>query len=337
MTPLRVGIIGYGYTGKLHARAFCAQPQAHLIAVCDSEKEHLQGLPEGIQTYESYEDLLASNLDAVSICVPTYLHSKIAIQALASGKHVLIEKPIAANLEQGHDMLNAAQAANRILYVGMTHRFYPELREAKQLIDAGAIGSIVLCKDCIVEYLGFLNVPHWYLERTHAGGGVALTSGIHLIDRLCWFTGDDVEMVAGAAGNPYFGEDVEDAAQIFLRFRGGCSAQITMAFLREQHPLLCDLEVIGTQGSIVVHTWQGYEIRNGSGRHERIFYTSEPHAAKVQVGVDGEVKEFCQSIIENRAPWPSAQESTRALEVVMSYYSAVATGSALRLRGRDAV
>jgi UDP-N-acetylglucosamine 3-dehydrogenase len=85
MTQLRVGIIGYGYTGKLHARAFLAHRAAHLVAVCDSERERLQCLPEGIQAYESYEDLLASNLDAVSICLPTYLHSELAIKALASG------------------------------------------------------------------------------------------------------------------------------------------------------------------------------------------------------------------------------------------------------------
>ena len=169
-------------------------------------------------------------------------------------------------------MLRAARAAGRILYVGMTHRFYPELREAKKLIDDGAIGSIVACNDCALEHLGFLDVPPWYLERKCAGGGAALTSGIHLVDRLRWFTGDEVNMVAGSAGNRYFGADVEDAGQMFLRFRGGISAQITVAFMREPHPLVCDLQVIGTRGSVTVHTWQGYEMWNETGHQKGVLH-----------------------------------------------------------------
>ena len=168
-------------------------------------------------------------------------------------------------------MLRAASEADRVLYVGMTHRFYPELREAKRLVDDGAIGSIVACNDCALEHIGFLNTPPWYMEKKFAGGGPALTSGIHLVDRLRWFTGDEVRMVTGSAANPYFGADVEDAGQMFLRFRGGVSAQVTVAFMREPHPLVCDLQVIGTRGSITVHTWRGYDLWNAAGHREKSF------------------------------------------------------------------
>jgi predicted dehydrogenase len=336
MTPLRVGVIGYGYTGRIHAKALLAEPGARLVAVSDCQLGRLEDLPPTVRAYADYTELLQSEVDAVSICLPTFLHCRVSLDAFACGKHVLVEKPIAVDLEEAGQMLRAAGTAHRVLYVGMTHRFYPELREAKRLIDDGAIGDIVACTDCALEQLGFLNLPPWYLQRRFAGGGTALTSGIHLVDRLRWFTGDEVTAVAGSAANAYFGADVEDAAQIFLRFARGVSAGITLAFMREPHPLVCDLQLIGSKGTIVVHTWRGYELWSALGRQERVFYTDEPHVAKVQAGIAGEVAEFCSSIASGRPPWPSAEESTRALAVIMAFYRAAKGGQTLDLRGGNA-
>lgn len=309
---------------------------ARLTAVAEHAGEKLADLAPNIRPYKSCQELLESDVDAVSICLPTHLHCQAAIDALESGKHVLLEKPMAATLPEAERILRAARTAGRVLYVGMTHRFYPELREAKRLIDEGAIGLIVACNDCALEHIGFLNTPSWYLEKKISGGGPALTSGIHLVDRLRWFTGDEVEYVAGSAGNPYFSRDVEDAGQMFLRFRRGTSAQITVAFLREPHPLVCDLQVIGTRGSITVHTWRGYEFWNAAGHKEKIFYTDEPHRTKVQVGIEGELNEFCNSIAEGREPWPSAEEHIRSLAVIQAYYRAAETGKTIEL-GKDHV
>jgi len=335
MSQLRVGLIGYGYTGQIHARAYLANPAVRLVAVADSE-DALVNLPSGIRKYANYADLLDSSLDAISICVPTHLHCQITLDALSRGKHVLVEKPIATNLQDAQMMLQSAKAAGRVLYVGMTHRFYPELREAKKLIDDGVIGTVVACNDCVLEHLRFLNVRPWYLQRKFAGGGAALTSGIHLVDRLRWFVGDEVDMVAASVGNPYFGADVEDVEQMLLRFRRGISAQVTVAFMRAPHPLVCDLQVIGTRGSVVVHTWQGYEVFNESGRRGKTIYTDEPHPSKVEIGIAGEIGEFCSSIAEGRVPWPSAEESVCALEVIMAAYRAAETGDAIKLERPDA-
>jgi predicted dehydrogenase len=337
MSPLRVGVIGYGYTGKIHVQALLLEPGARLTGVADSQSHRLKDLPQGVRGYADYEDLLESDVDAVSICLPTYLHCKVALDALACGKHVLVEKPIAVNLEEAERMLRAAKAAGRVLYVGMTHRFYPELQEAKNLIDDGAIGEIVACTDSALEHLGFLDLPPWYLQSGFAGGGAALTSGIHLVDRLRWFTGDEIKAVAGSASNPYFGSDVEDAAQMFLRFERGVSAAITLAFMSEPHPLVCDLRIIGSRGTIVVHTWRGYELWNVSGHREKIVYTDEPHVTKVQVGIAGEIAEFCSSIAAGRPPWPSAEESTRSLAVVMAFYRAAKNGDIMELGDLNAV
>jgi predicted dehydrogenase len=109
-----------------------------------------------------------------------------------------------------------------------------------------------------------------------------------------------------------------------------------MAFMREPHPLVCDLQIIGTRGKITVHTWHGYELWNREGHKERVFYTDEPHRERVLVGVAGEIAEFCGAIAEKRTPWPSAEESTAALAIVMAYYQAAASGEAVAPGGLNA-
>jgi predicted dehydrogenase len=323
MTEIRVGVIGFGYMGKLHAEAYAKVPGARVTAIADP---HEIAIPAGARRYADYRELLASNVNAVSVCVPTHLNCQIALDALAAGKHVLLEKPIAVNLEEAGRLLASARQAGKTLFVGMTHRFYPELREAKRLLDEGTIGEIVQCRDSILEHFGFLQSPPWYLDKRLAGGGTVLTSGIHLIDRLRWFTSQNITHVAGWAGNPYFGGSIEDAAQMQLRFQSGLAGQVIFAWMREPHPLVCDLELIGTRGSLIIHTWKGYELRTAQGSTVKNFYDKESHPQKVLVGVTGEVEEFLASIRERRAPAPSAEESTEALKVVMAFYKAARSG-----------
>ncbi len=326
MTELCAGVIGFGYMGRLHAEAYSRMPAVRVAAIADSNPQAKTSIPGGARHYSDYRELLASNVSVVSVCVPTHLHCGITLEALAAGKHVLLEKPIGVDMEEAGQMLEAARRAGKTLFVGMTHRFYPEVCEAKKLLDQGSIGRIIHCRDSILEHFGFLQSPPWYLDKGLAGGGTVLTSGIHLIDRLRWFTGERITHVSGQSGNPYFGMSVEDAAQMQLRFRSGITGQVTFAWMREPHPLVCDLELIGTKGSLIIHTWKGYDLHTAQGSTVKRFYDQESHAQKVLVGVTGEVKEFLTSIAEGRPPSPSPEESTEALKVVMAFYKATQTG-----------
>ena len=108
----------------------------------------------------------------------------------------------------------------------------------------------------------------------------------------------------------------------------GRSAQLSFGLLAEPHPLVCDLELIGTRGSLVVHTWRGYELRTGRGVERHEVYTDEPHVDKVVFGIRGEIAEFCAAIQEGREPKPSVKESTRALRVIEAAYRSMRTRNA---------
>lgn len=333
MNELRVGVIGFGYTGQLHLATFQEMPHVHAVAVADPVPQALEKTPAGVERFADYRELLALDLDIVSVCVPTALHAFIACDALQAGKHVLVEKPIAVTVADAERMIAAAAQADRALYTGMTHRFYPEIRQAKHRVDDGEIGDIVLIRDSIFEAVGFLGGPSWYRSRELAGGGTVLSSGVHLVDRSLWFANQLPTTVSGFASNAMLGGEVEDTAQMSLGFDASCFAQLIFGWLAEPHPLVCDLELTGTRGSIVVHTWQGYELRNAKGVTHYPLYTTESHRDKVMVGLRGEIGEFCDAVRHGREPWPSVHETTRAVQVVEAFYEAVRLGTTVKIEG----
>jgi predicted dehydrogenase len=287
----------------------------------------LETAPDGPKRFAGYRDLLNLDIDIVSICLPTSMHHGVTLEALHAGKHVLLEKPISTKVADAQAMIEAAGRCGKQLFVGMTHRFYPEVREAKRMVEDGAIGEIVMMRDSILEHFGFLNSPSWYLNPEFSGGGTVLSSGIHLVDRVMWFAGESPVSVSGYAGSRFLGQGVEDAAQMSLSFRSGRFAQIVFGMLAKPHPLICDMEIIGTTGSIVIHTWRGYEYRSRHGTEYHEIYKSESHAEKVLVGMCAEVDELCSAIREGREARPTAEESTRALRVIEAFYRAVETRS----------
>ncbi|MEO8130300.1 MAG: Gfo/Idh/MocA family oxidoreductase, partial [Bryobacteraceae bacterium] len=185
----------------------------------------------------------------------------------------------------------------------------------------------VMVRDCVLEHFGFVNSPRWYLDPAMAGGGTVLSSGVHLVDRVLWFLGEMPSSVGGFTNNRFLDQRVEDSAQMTLGFPSGRCAQLTFGLLPEPHPLVCDLELMGTRGSIVVHTWSGYELRSSAGARNCVFYTSETHPEKVLVGISAQVRELCAAIAQDRRPHPSSEESTNAIRVIEAFYRAAKTGT----------
>ena len=123
MRDLRAGVIGFGYTGRLHSSAY-EKIGVRVIAVSDNDPAVLDAVPAHMGRFTDYRDMLASDLDLVSICTPTALHCRFTVDALTAGKHVLLEKPIATTVADAEEMIEAARQTGRRLLVGMTHRFY---------------------------------------------------------------------------------------------------------------------------------------------------------------------------------------------------------------------
>jgi predicted dehydrogenase len=242
---LRVGVIGLGWAGQQHVAAFDAHPGTKVVALAGLEapaRAKLAAQYEIEHDVAEWEDLLeVGNLDAVSVCVPTFLHAPIAIAALEHGIHVLCEKPIALNATEADAMVQAARTADRVLEVAFNHRQRGDIQELKAVIDAGRLGRPYYAKAWWLRRTGIPTVGSWFTRAELAGGGPLVDIGVHVLDYSLFLLGNpDVRAVsastydllasAGFGSSPTSAKtgatdaktfDVEDLASVFMRLDDG--------------------------------------------------------------------------------------------------------------------
>lgn len=168
---IRIGVIGTGRAGLIHARAFQGHiPAARLTAICDPGPEALSAARSrlgGVAGFADYRELLAADVDAVVIATPTKYHRQIAVDAAAAGKHVLCEKPMAISEDECRDMIEAAERAAVKLQIGFMRRFDAGHVHAKRLVEDGAIGEVVAVKSLTHGP----SVPHPWMYDLKASNG----------------------------------------------------------------------------------------------------------------------------------------------------------------------
>jgi len=190
MSKVKIGLIGTGFVGDIHAAALKMAPDAELVAVASlpegkpKEFAEARGIPKA---FEDYKDLLAlEEVDLVHICAPNHLHCQMAVDAASAGKHVVCEKPLCRNLAQADAMIDACREAKVLLMYAEELCFAPKYVRAKRLVDEGALGKPFLVKQS-EEHDG----PHmpWFWDVEKSGGGVLLDMGCHSIEFARWVFG----------------------------------------------------------------------------------------------------------------------------------------------------
>ncbi|MCF7956845.1 MAG: Gfo/Idh/MocA family oxidoreductase [Phycisphaerae bacterium] len=201
---LRIGILGMGFMGRMHYRCWDELDGCEVVAVCDADSEvpakagQAEGNIDGaekpinfdlINFYTDFDQMLSTEkLDAVSITLPTWLHAEFTKKALKAGVHVLCEKPMALNLQQCQDMIEAARSSGKILQIGHCIRFWPEYAKTKEIISSGQYGSVV---SATFQRLG--TAPSWgegnWFGDESRSGGVTMDLHIHDTDYVQYILG----------------------------------------------------------------------------------------------------------------------------------------------------
>jgi predicted dehydrogenase len=242
---VRVGVIGLGWAGQQHLAAYDALAGARIVALAGLEEPVRDELATryGIdRQFARWEDLLeVSDLDAVSIAVPTFLHAPIAIAAFERGLHVLCEKPIARNADEADAMVRAARAADRVLDVAFNHRQRGDIQALKEAIDAGRLGRPYYTKAWWLRRTGIPTLGSWFTQSELAGGGSLVDIGVHVLDYALFLLGHpevrtvsaatyDALAAAGFGSSPESRKtgvtdaktfDVEELASVFMRLADG--------------------------------------------------------------------------------------------------------------------
>ena len=281
--PLRIAVIGNGFMGRIHTQAWRTAPrffdlgrEIELIVLVGRRPEGAAAARDlGWPEYATdWRDVVTRpDIDVVDICTPGDTHAEIALAALAAGKHVLCEKPLANSVEEADRMVAAAASASSVAMCGFSYRRTPALAAARALIAEGALGEIRHVRaQYLQDWLSDPDAPHtWRLDRKRAGSGTLGDIGAHSIDTAQWLLGDDITAVsavlrtfvstrpplAGQAGLGGVGGSgdrlpvtVDDAAAFTATFAGGALGVFEATRMATGRRNANRIEVNGSLGSV---------------------------------------------------------------------------------------
>ena len=343
MAQVRVGLIGCGGISRAHVRGYREHRDAgEVVAVADVDRARAEERARELgcgSVYADYQEVLArSDVDAVDICLPHFLHAPVALAAIAAGKHVLVEKPMATTLADARRMADAARGAGRILMVGHNQRYMPVHQQIKEWIDDGILGRVFCIRADCNQYL---KRRDWLTNNREAGGGVVISVAVHKLDLMRWVCGE-VRRVA-AFGSKGLGEiEGEDVAVISLEFADGALGEVVALYAAKANPWQAMppvgaapeyLILYGTRG--VVHTQGGLFIsgENGGGTGD--------HFRRVDVAGENsfanEVGHFLECVATGRQPVSSGQRSLGTMAVLDAVYRSMEQRQAVDVEPTPAV
>jgi UDP-N-acetyl-2-amino-2-deoxyglucuronate dehydrogenase len=251
----KFAIVGCGRIAQRHAEHIHAV--GSLVAVCDIDAAKARALGEKYEAkwFGSLEEMLAGcpDADVVAVCTPNGLHAEHSILSLKAGHHVLCEKPMALSVPDCSAMINAAERANKRLFIVKQNRFNPPVEAVKGLIDDGKLGKIYS-----VQLNCFWNRNDDYYKNSWKGtkdldGGTLFTQFSHFIDLLYWFVGD-VESVSAATGNFHHRGliEFEDTGMVILRFMNGAIGTVNYTVNAYKKNMEGSLTIFAEKGTVKI-------------------------------------------------------------------------------------
>lgn len=223
---IRFAVVGCGHIGKRHAEMVVRDPGAELVALCDIRpKEELGIEAYPVAFFSDMTSLLHSGLDidVINICVPNGLHAELAIQAIESGHHVVIEKPMALQVQDAERVLQTSLKYQKEVFCVMQNRYSPPSVWIKQMIDSGRLGKIYLVQlNCFWNRDERYYKPGGWHGDACLDGGTLFTQFSHFIDIMYWLFGDIQHIQARFADfNHQQLTDFEDSGLVTFEFVNG--------------------------------------------------------------------------------------------------------------------
>ena len=320
---MKFGIVGCGLIGHKRARAL----GDHRLVVCaDAVPEKAQTLAAGhpgCHASADFRDAVEDpRVDALIVATTNDALTPVALAAVETGKHVLVEKPAARNAAELRPLLAAAERQGVVVKVGFNHRFHPALQQARRIFDEGGVGELMYIRGRYGHggRLGYER--EWRADPEIAGGGELLDQGIHLIDLARWFAGDFVE-VSGHVGTFFWPMAVEDNGFALLKTARGQVAWLHAScsewknlFSFELFGRLGKLQVDGLGGSYGTERLTFYRMLPGLGPPETTGWEFPREDASWQA----ELEHFAECIQSGARSSGSLEDALAALEIVGRLY-----------------
>jgi predicted dehydrogenase len=326
MSTVRFGLIGLGIHGMRYARHIMHDIDgAELYAICrqDPARGEAFARDHNVRYYREYLDLLNDpKVDAVVVVTPPYLHERICTTAVAAGKAVLVEKPLACNTREAINIVEAAARTKGMLMVSHTLRFNSVVRALEDHLDeVGPIHTISINQR--------LEPPQreWMDDFSQAGGGVILHTGVHIFDLVRFLSGDEVRRVYCEADRIFY-EELEDVFVATLRLRRS-KIRCVIDAARYTGGRSGRIEVVGERGQLMGDHVHGYGmiIR---GRKATPLDVLPPVNT-----VEQALRAFLNALLHQGVPPITALDGFQAVEIAEACYHSASSGDAIDIYGDE--
>jgi predicted dehydrogenase len=315
---------GCGLIGRHHfIPGIRNSEHAELIGITASSKEKAEIFASEMQIPNSYPDFHAMiadpEIEAVIIATPNHLHHQQVLDAARSGKHVLCEKPMALDLTQAQQMVEACREGSVTLMIAHHLRFKAVNQKVKEILESSRLGRISTCSVQWSFNCGCPEPDNWHAKRELAGGGQIMNVNSHCIDLLVYLFGRATKVCAVMSSETDC--DVEDVSAITIEFKNGVLA-VARGSYRETGTQN-DLEICGSKQTLVV---KGACSTDNSGSILELPAKTETDYGLRLSPYTSEIDHFCQSIRDGAEPVSSGNEVLETMWILMAAYESVATG-----------
>lgn len=341
--PIRIGLVGCGAISTQHLEAIAALDGLALAAVTSASADRARTVGErwSVPWSTSLGDLLArDDVDAVTICSPSGLHPAQALAALRTGRHAIVEKPIALSAEDADAVVREGRERGLVVATISQRRFEPALRALRAAVDAGALGrlSLIIAEGLYHRPQAYYDSAAWRGTRD-LDGGVLMNQAIHMIDLVRWIGGPVASVTAHVATLGHEME-AEDTASVSLRFVDGTLGEI-VATTCATPEFPTELRIYGDRGHVRIAGERAVEwdvpgleapaadddlpVPPGTGATQ----TWGTNAA----GYLRQYADFVEAVRTGRDPVVTGEDGRNAVAIITAAYEADRTGRAVPLGG----
>jgi len=331
-SPLKVAIAGYGVVGKRRRHFIDLDPRLKLAAVCDRAFSENGIFEDGVRYAQDYETLLENELDILFVCMTNDIAPDATIAGLKKGLHAFCEKPPGRTVSDIARVIETEKLHPTLkLKYGFNHRYHDSIQDALILVNSGKLGNILNLRGIYgkSKFVNFGQNSDWRTNREIAGGGILLDQGIHLVDLIRLFAGEEFTNINSFISNSYWNHDIEDNAYALMRTSGGVVAMLHSTATQWRHRFSLDITL--ERGSIslsgILSGSKSYGAETMTVAYAADDDQGDPKEETAQYEDDhswaDEINEFTSAVIENKPITNgSSDEALKTMELVYQIYCA---------------
>jgi predicted dehydrogenase len=350
---IKVAVVGTGNIAKQHIQGFLAFPRrcevTRLVDIYPEKIEQIKTAHKlNAKAAGSYKDLLKDpSVDLVSICTPPYTHAEIAVACLKAGKHVIVEKPMAASLEECDAMIRAAKKSGTVFSPVAQNRFRDPIKNLKAVLDSGYIGKVTHAQIDSFWWRGHSYYDLWWRGTWEKeGGGCTLNHAVHHIDMLAWMLGRPSEVSAMISNAAHDNAEVEDIAVAVMRYgknsgaglcAKGALAQVTASVVHhgEEQQLIFQGEKARVSApwkvAACIPRPNGFPEGRDEALEKKLTKVYESQPALKYIAHTGQIDNVLTAIETGADYLIKGEDGRLTIELITAIYKAASGGTAVEL------